>query len=168
MVDFFLLITLTGAGDELQGIKRGVMELADVVAINKADGENVAAAERAVAEANNALHFLPGSPSGWTPRAVACSALTGRGIAEIWKSVQEHAELTRANGWFAENRCQQRRRWMHDTLEFGLRQFFSADPLIRMRMETFEREVGEGQTTPFRAARTLLEMYAQLSSGRTS
>ena len=167
MVDFFLLITLAGAGDELQGIKRGVMELADVVAINKADGENVVAADRAVAEANNALHFLPGSPSGWTPRAMACSALTGRGIAEIWKCVMEHAALTHANGWFDENRREQRRRWMHETLELGLRQFFSAHPLIRMRMETFEREVLEGQTTPFRAARKLLEMYSHLGSGRT-
>jgi LAO/AO transport system kinase len=167
MVDFFLLITLAGAGDELQGIKRGVMELADVVAINKADGENVVAADRAVADANNALHFLPGSPSGWTPRAMACSALTGRGIAEIWKCVLEQAALTRTNGWFDENRREQRRRWMHETLEVGLRQFFSAHPLIRMRMETFEHEVLEGHTTPFRAARTLLEMYSHLGSGRT-
>ena len=167
MVDFFLLITLAGAGDELQGIKRGVMELADLVVINKADGGNVAAADRAVGETNNALHFLPASPSGWTPRAMACSALTGRGIGEIWKLVLEHAAMTRANGWFDQNRREQRQRWMHETLELGLRQFFSAHPLIRMRMETFEREVVDGQTTPFRAARTLLEMYANLASGRT-
>jgi len=168
MVDFFLLITLAGAGDELQGIKRGVMELADVVAINKADGENVAAADRAVAEASNALHFLTGSPSGWTPRAMACSAVTGRGITELWNCVIEHAALTHANGWFEENRREQRRRWMHETLEHGLRQFFSAHPLIRMRMESFEREVLEGRKTPFRAARTLLEMYSNLGWGRDS
>lgn len=167
MVDFFLLVTLAGAGDELQGIKRGVMELADLVAINKADGDNIAAAERAVAVAKNALHFLPGSPSGWTARAIACSALTGRGIREIWNCTLENADLTRANGWFDKNRREQRRRWMHETLELGLRQFFSAHPLIRMRMETFEREVLEGHTTPFRAARTLLEMYSNLGSGRT-
>jgi LAO/AO transport system kinase len=167
MVDFFLLVMLAGAGDELQGIKRGVMELADLVAINKADGDNIAAADRAVAEANNALHFLPGSPSEWTPRALSCSALTGRGIAEIWKCVLEHDTLTHANGWFDENRREQRRRWMHETLELGLRQFFSAHPLIRMRMEALEREVLEGQTTPFRAARALLDMYSHLGSGRT-
>ena len=167
MVDFFLLVTLAGAGDELQGIKRGVMELADLVAINKADGENVAAADRAVAESNNALHFLPPSPSGWMPRAMACSALTGRGMREIWNCVLENTATTRANGWFGQNRREQRRRWMHETLEHGLRQFFSAHPLIRMRMETFEREVLEGHTTPFRAARTLLEMYSNLGSGRT-
>jgi len=168
MVDFFLLITLAGAGDDLQGIKRGVMELADVVAINKADGDNVAAAERAVAEANHALHFLSGSPSAWTPRALACSALTGRGISEIWRTVMEHAALTRTNGWFDVNRREQRLCWMRETLELGLRQFFSAHPLIRMRMETFEREVLDGQITPFRAARMLLEMYSNLGSGRDS
>jgi len=167
MVDFLLLVTLAGAGDELQGIKRGVMELADLVAVNKADGENTMAVERAVSEANNALHFLPASSSGWTPYAIGCSALTGRGIAEIWTSVVEHAAMTRANDWFDENRREQRRRWMHETLELGLRQFFSAHPLIRMRMETFERDVREGHTTPFRAARTLLEMYANLGSGHT-
>jgi LAO/AO transport system kinase len=167
MVDFFLLVTLAGAGDELQGIKRGIMELADLIAINKADGENVRAAERAVSQTNQALHFLPSSPSGWTPRAMACSASSGRGIAEIWNQVLQHEAMTHANGWFHENRREQRRRWLHETLELGLRQFFSAHPLIRMRMETFEREVLEGCTTPFRAARTLLEMYANLGSGRT-
>jgi LAO/AO transport system kinase len=167
MVDFFLLITLPGAGDELQGIKRGVMELADLVAVNKADGENMAAAQRAAAETNNALHFLPVSPSGWTARAITCSALTGRGIPEIWKQVLEHTAEARANGWFEQNRRVQRQRWMHESLELGLRQLFGAHPLIQMRMETLEREVLERQTTPFRAARTLLEMYSNLGSGRT-
>lgn len=165
MVDFFLLVTLAGAGDELQGIKRGVMELADLVAINKADGDNMAAAGRAVAETRNALHFLPASPAEWTPRAMACSALNGCGIAEIWNCIVEHNRLIRTNGWFEGNRRAQRRRWMHESLELGLRQFFSAHPLIRMRMETLENEVLQGNTTPFHAARTLLEMYAHLGSG---
>ncbi len=168
MVDFFLLVTIAGAGDELQGIKRGIMELADLVVVNKADGENAAAAERAVADANNALRFLQPSPSGWTARAMACSTVTGRGIGEIWNAVLSHGAATRANGWFHENRREQRRRWMHESLEGGLRQFFSAHPLIRMRMESFEREVLDGSTTPFRAARTLLEMYANLGSGRAN
>ena len=89
MVDFFLLITLAGAGDELQGIKRGVMELADLVAVNKADGTNLKAAEMARCEAQNALHYFPGSQSGWTPRAITCSAQTGKGIPELWSCVQE-------------------------------------------------------------------------------
>lgn len=165
MVDFFLLIMLTGAGDELQGIKRGVMELADLVAVNKADGENLRAAERTVAETRNALHFFPGAPSGWTPRAIACSAHTGQGIPELWNCVREYAAVARANGWFDLNRRQQRHRWMHDVLEQGLKQFFSAHPLIRLRMETLERQVVEGKTTPFRAARMLLEMYSNVGSG---
>jgi LAO/AO transport system kinase len=160
MVDFFLLITLAGAGDELQGIKRGVMELADLVVINKADGENLAAAERTLIETKNALHFFPGSPSGWTSRAIIGSALTGRGISELWNCILEHAAVTRANGWFARNRREQRRRWMHESLEQGLRQFFNANPVIRARLDLLEREVLDGKTTPFRAARTLLEMYS--------
>ncbi len=166
MVDFFLLVTLPGGGDELQGIKRGVMEIADLVVVNKADGENVKAAERAVAETGRALHLLLPSSSGWRARAIACSAVAGRGIGEIWKHVLEHAAMTHANGWFDQNRREQRRRWMEETLEFGLRQIFRADPLIRMSIDTLERQVLDGETTPFRAARTLLEMYSNLRSGR--
>jgi LAO/AO transport system kinase len=161
MVDFFLLITLAGAGDELQGMKRGVMEMADIVAINKADGDNQTAAERARSEAQNALHYFPASQSGWTPRAVTCSAATGKGIRELWESILEHTALTKANGWFALTRKDQARRWMHEIIEQGLRQQFESHPAIRRRMEALEQEVLEGRTTSFRAARTLLEIYSE-------
>ncbi len=161
MVDFFLLITLPGAGDELQGIKRGVMELADLVAVNKADGANLPAAERARAEAQNALHFFPGSGSGWTPRAMTCSALTGVGIPELWGCVQELVALTRANGWFGRARRAQQKRWMHEMIEHALRQRFDTNPAVRHSMEALERDVAEGRTTSFRAARMLLEMYSR-------
>ena len=160
MVDFFLLITLTGAGDELQGMKRGVMELADLVAINKADGANLAAAERACHEAENALHYFPRPANGWTPRALTCSAQTGKGITELWKCVLEYAGLTKANGWFSANRQQQTRRWMHEIIEQGLRQRFESHSVIRKRMEALEQDVLNGSTTSFRAARTLLEIYS--------
>jgi LAO/AO transport system kinase len=160
MVDFFLLITLTGAGDELQGMKRGVMELADLVAVNKADGANLAAAERARHEAENALHYFPRPANGWTPRALTCSAQTGKGIAELWKCVLEHTNLTKANGWFSENRQNQTREWMREIIEQGLRQRFESHPAIRRRMEALEQDVLEGRTTSFRAARTLLEIYS--------
>ena len=160
MVDFFLLITLAGAGDELQGIKRGVMELADLVAVNKADGTNVDAAERARAEAQNALHFFPASGSGWTPRAVTCSALTGAGISELWALVLEYTELTRSNGWLALSRREQQRRWMHEMIDQALRQRFDAHPAVRGQIAALERDVAEGRTTPFRAARTLLRAYS--------
>ena len=165
MVDFFILVAITGAGDEVQGLKRGLMELADVVLINKADGENLRAAEQTVAETTRAQHLLRRAPSEYAPRAIACSAHTGRGIAELWNCVLEHAALTKANGWFDANRCDQRRRWMHEAVQDGLRQFFNSHPLIRIRMGAFEREVLAGRTTPFRAARMLLDMYSNLASG---
>jgi len=160
MVDCFLLIMLAGAGDELQGIKRGIMELADLVVINKADGANLVPAERARTEAQNALHYLPASPSGWIPRALACSAQTRSGIVELWSAVLEHTELTKANGWFTLARRGQTRRWMHEIIQEGLRLRFESNPSIRQRMATLEQDVLEGRTTSFRAARTLLEMYA--------
>jgi len=160
MVDFFLLITLTGAGDELQGMKRGVMELADLIAVNKADGANQAAAERARHEAENALHYFPRPANGWTPRALTCSAQTGKGIAELWNCVLEHIDPTKANGWFSVNRQNQTRRWMREIIEQGLRQRFESHPAIRRRLEALEQDVLEGRTTSFRAARTLLEIYS--------
>jgi LAO/AO transport system kinase len=163
MVDFFLLITLAGAGDELQGIKRGVMELADLVAVNKAEGENVAAAERARAEAQNALHFFPAAGSGWKPRAVTCSALAGAGISELWECVLEYTTLTRANGWFRGTRREQQRRWMHEMIDQELRQRFYADAAVRSSVAALERDVAEGRTTSFRAARMLLDVYTRRS-----
>ena len=159
MVDFFLLIMLAGAGDELQGMKRGVMELASLVAINKADGANVRAAERARSEAQNALHYLPASSSGWTPRAITCSAQTGEGIAGLWKCILEFVEMTKANGSLAEVRREQTQQWMHEIIRDGLRQRFESHPAITQRREALERDVLEGRSTSFRAARELLETY---------
>ena len=162
MVDFFLLIALAGAGDELQGMKRGVMELADIVAINKADGTNQTAAEKARSVAQNALHYFPASPSGWTPRAITCSAQSGKGIAELWACVLECTAMTRANGWFSLARQQQTQKWMHEIIEQGLKQRFESHPEVRRCMESLEREVLEGRASSFRAARTLLDMYSDL------
>ena len=159
MVDFFLLISLAGAGDELQGIKRGVMELADVVAINKADGTNLQAAQRARSEAENALHYFPRMPSGWTPRALTCSALSGKGVAELWSCILEHDLLTRTNGWLDLNRREQTRAWMHEIIQHELRQRFESHAAVRERMEGLDREVLEGRATSFRAARVLLDIY---------
>ncbi len=160
MVDFFLLLMLAGAGDELQGMKRGVMEMADIVVVNKADGSNLMAAERARTDAQNALHYFPASQSEWTPRALTCSAQTGHGIPELWECVLEYTALTKGNGWFAAARRDQTRTWMHEIIQQGLRQRFEAHPVIRKRMESLEQEVVEGRTTSFRAALTLLEIYA--------
>ncbi len=159
MVDFFLLIMLAGAGDELQGMKRGVMELADLVAVNKADGANVRAAERARSEAQNALHYFPASSSGWIPRAITCSARTGDGIAGLWRCILEFVEMTKANGSLAEVRREQTQQWMHEIIRDGLRQRFESHPAITQRREALERDVLEGRSTSFRAARELLETY---------
>jgi GTPase len=160
MVDFFLLITLAGAGDELQGIKRGVMELANLVAVNKADGANRAAAERARSEAQNALHFFPAAESRWTPRAMTCSAQTADGIKALWECVLEYVALTKANGWFVRARRAQQKRWMHEMIEQSLRHRFDTHPAVRHSMEALERDVADGRTTSFRAARLLLAMYS--------
>jgi LAO/AO transport system kinase len=159
MVDFFLLVTLAGAGDELQSIKRGVMELADAVAVNKADGANVKATEKARSEIENALHLFPMAASGWTPRALTCSARTGKGIRELWALVEEHAALTRGNGWRQAARNEQQRQWMRELIEQGLRQHFDSNPQVREQMAALEREVVEGRTTSFRAAQMLLDAY---------
>jgi GTPase len=160
MVDFFMLITLAGAGDDLQGMKRGVMELANVVAINKADGSNVRAAEKARLEAQNALHYLPASHSGWTPRALTCSAQTGKGICELWDCVNEYIAMTKANGWFALARRNQTQMWMQEIIRESLRQRFESHPAIKRRKDAIEKEVLEGRVTSFRAARELLETYS--------
>ena len=166
MVDFFLLIMLTGAGDELQGIKRGVMELADCVAVNKADGGNLAAAERARTEIQNALHYFPGSASGWTTRALTCSARTGKGITELWNCVLEQAALIKANGWLESSRQSQVRIWMHELIQRELRRGFEEHPGIGSKMDALEREIREGRMTSFRAARLLLEGYKGEKTGR--
>jgi LAO/AO transport system kinase len=164
MVDFFVLVMLAGAGDELQGIKRGIMELADLAVVNKADGANVVAAERARAETEHALHFFPTSTSGWTPRALTCSALTGNGITALWNCALEHSTITRANGWFDRTRCEQKRRWLQEILNQGLRKLFDAHPAVQQQIGALENEVLSGQSTPFRAARILLDLYSDPQS----
>lgn len=159
MVDFFLLVTIAGAGDELQGIKRGVMELVDAVAVNKADGDNIRASERARLETENALHFLPQPASGWGARSVTCSAHTGEGVAEAWASVLEYHAFIKANGWLDRLRREQNRRWMQETLEQGLMQLFRSKPAIKMRTTELEKQVLEGQISALRAAQELLSQY---------
>ena len=159
MTDFFLLLMLAGAGDELQGIKRGIIEMTDCLAINKADGDNLAKAERARGEYASALHLFPPSPDGWTPRVLTCSALTGAGIAEVWQSVLDHQALLTANGYFQERRRQQALAWMHELIQSGLEDEFRRRPAIHGRLPELEKSVRQGRTTPFGAARELLALF---------
>lgn len=160
MVDFFLLVTIAGAGDELQGIKRGVMEMADAVVVNKADGENVRAAERARSEAQSALHYLPASLSGWIPPAMMCSARIGVGIAAIWSCVQEYQRMSKASRWWERARREQSRHWMQEGLQDGLMQIFRSSSLMAGRIGDVEQRVLTGEITPVRGVRELLSLYA--------
>ncbi|RMG80724.1 MAG: methylmalonyl Co-A mutase-associated GTPase MeaB, partial [Bacteroidetes bacterium] len=121
MVDFFLLLLLPGAGDELQGIKRGIVEMADLIAINKADGDNEKAAKIAQRAYRNALHLFPPKESGWAPKVLTCAGLTGLGIAEIWLQIIDYQSFTQKNNFFKKRRTQQLRQWLHDTLDDQLK-----------------------------------------------
>jgi LAO/AO transport system kinase len=159
MVDFFLLLMLAGAGDELQGIKRGIMEMSDLIAINKADGDNRPKAQVARREYESALHLFPPSDTGWVPKVVTCSAVHNEGIAEIWDVVLEHRRDMQAHGHFEARRQEQARRWMHEMIEQELQARFRNDPAVKSTLEDCEKAVAEGRTSSFRAAKMLLDLH---------
>jgi LAO/AO transport system kinase len=158
MVDFFLLVLIPGAGDELQGIKRGVVELADAIAINKAEGGNKIRAEAARVEYNRALHYLTPATEGWQARAYTCSALTGEGIANLWQVVERFRERNLASGSFATRRREQARDWMHTLVEEQLRSYFYNNEDVRASMPEMEKRVMEGEIPATTAARFLLDL----------
>ncbi|MAT90676.1 MAG: methylmalonyl Co-A mutase-associated GTPase MeaB [Flavobacteriaceae bacterium] len=158
MTDFFLLLKLAGAGDELQGMKRGIMEMADAIVINKADGDNIKAAKLARTEFNRALHLFPPKESQWAPKAMTCSALNNEGIDAVWKSLQEYLEIVKDNGYFSEKRKQQNRFWLLQTIENTLQQQFFNRPDIQKAFEEQLKKIHQQETTPFEAAEYLLSM----------
>lgn len=159
MTDFFLLLMVAGAGDELQGIKRGIMEMVDGMAINKADGDNKAKAERARTEYTNALHLFPASADGWYPRVVTCSSVTGEGVAPIWELVLEHRAMLKANGHFQDRRRRQALDWMRELISLGLEDLFKTDPRVSARLPGTVEEVRRGHISSFSAARDLLALF---------
>lgn len=159
MVDFFLLLMLSGAGDELQGIKRGIMEMADTIAITKADGSNQQKAELAAAQYRNALHLFPKSPSGWDPKVLLCSALTGFGIEAIWKTLTDYTNLTRENKYFSHRRREQAKYWMYESINEALHSHFYHKPEIEDCLPEIEQKVLNDQLTSFAAAKILLQKY---------
>lgn len=161
MVDFFLLLMITGAGDELQGIKKGVIEIADVLVINKADGDNKIPAQAARAEYNRVLHFLTSATGGWTSRAYTCSALTGEGIAEIWQVIEAFQENTQKSGIFASRRAEQMRQWLHTVVENQLRDLFFQHPAIKSALPEIEKAVMQGNLPATSAAQQLLNLLAE-------
>ena len=159
MTDFFLLLMLAGAGDELQGMKRGIIEMLDGMAINKADGDNRPKAERARIEYAGALHLFPVTPDGWTPRVLTCSSIGGAGIAEVWQMVLAHRELLQANGWLAQRRNLQALEWMNELTMLGLDDLFRRNHAVAARLPLLEEEVRAGRKTPFAASRELLTLF---------
>ncbi len=159
MVDFFLLIQLAGTGDELQGIKRGIMEMADGIVINKADGNNIEKAKLAAAHYRNALHLFPAAESGWTPKVLTYSGFYNIGVKEIWDMVYEYIDFVKKNGYFDYRRNEQAKYWMYETINEHLRDSFYHNPLITDMLQKKEQEVLNGQATSFSAARKLLDMY---------
>ena len=161
MVDFFLLLVLAGAGDELQGIKRGVVEMADAIAVTKADGANVAQARTARGEYRNALTLFPPKPSAWWPPVLLCSALTGDGIDAVWQTIEAYRAQTQASGYFERNRQQQAHAWMMHTVEHQLRARFFAHPGVQKALGPLEKDVIAGNISSYTAARQLLALYRE-------
>lgn len=159
MVDLFLLIQISGAGDELQGIKRGIMEMADMVAINKADGDNVQRAELTRRQFLNALSLFPMPESGWKPRVYTTSSTENRGLTELWGGIEDYLKFTKTNGFFDRNRCRQAKFWMYETIDSELRDSFYKSPKIESLLATYENRVLNSEISSFAAAQELLDRY---------
>ncbi len=144
MVDFFLLLMLAGAGDELQGMKRGIMEMADALVINKADGDNIAAAKRAAGDYKNALHLFPPSNSTWIPQVATCSAITGDGVADIWQTISAYASQMQGNGYWLNKRKQQELFWFQEHLNQLLKERLYHNSQYQMQLQQLEEEVNNG------------------------
>lgn len=159
MVDFFLLLKISGAGDELQGIKRGIMEMADLVVINKADGDNIKGAALAKTEFHRALHLFPAKKSGWSPTAVTASAINKTGVNEIWQTITNYLLLTKGNGYFNDKRRDQNQYWMLETINSRLMENFYNNPKVSAILEQQKKAVQINEISPFAAAQLLLNSY---------
>lgn len=159
MVDFFLLIQLAGTGDELQGIKRGIMEMADGIVINKADGDNIDRARLAQAQFKSALHLFPPTASGWVPEVLTYSGYYELGITEVWDMIDRYFEFVKANGYFEKKRQQQARYWMYETINTRLRNNFYNNPDVADMLQDLEQQVLDNRLSSFIAAAKVLDFY---------
>jgi len=159
MVDFFLLLKLAGAGDELQGIKRGIMEMADAIIINKAEGDNLKRAQLAKVEFERALQLYPAKENGWTPQVSTCSAIENKGIIEIWEMIVQFLDTTKDSGYFENNRQNQNKFWLMQTIDELLKKQFYRTSAVKEKLESMLKKVAEDKISPFRAAEVLMAGY---------
>lgn len=159
MVDFFLLLMLAGAGDELQGIKRGIMEMADMLVINKADGDNIKKANLSKQEYLNAMHLFPATESGWRPEVKTCSSLTNVGIKEVWESILLYREQTNQNGYFQKRRQEQELKIFTDSIGHQLNDHFFRNSLVLKKLNEMKADVMNGKKSAYLAGSELLEIY---------
>ena len=159
MTDFFLLLMLSGAGDELQGIKKGIMEMADMLVINKADGDNIQKSQIAKRQYENALHIFPESASGWTPVVTTASALKNIGIPEVWEKMLEFKKLVHGNGYFKKNRREQQIQWMYNNIHEDLKQLFYGSDHIAEHLDVLEKDIIQDKISPVKAAEKIIEEF---------
>jgi len=159
MTDFFLLLMLSGAGDELQGIKKGIMEMADMLVIHKADGDNVEKSQLAKLQYENALHLFPASESGWTPAVTTASSYDNTGIDEIWSQMMEFKKLVQDNGYFEDNRKRQQIQWMYNNIHEELRRLFYSSSAVKDSLQDLEKEILESRISPVKAAEKIIAEF---------
>lgn len=157
MVDFFLLLMLSGAGDELQGIKRGIMEMADALVITKCDGDNIKASNRARQEYQNAMHLFPPNSNGWTPKALTSSAIENRGLDKVWNTIDTFKTQMIENGFLQKHRNEQKKYWLHQTIKEALIRKFYKDENIQKALKEIEKTMQNEEINPFAVAETLLQ-----------
>lgn len=159
MTDFFLLLMLAGAGDELQGIKKGIMEMADMVVINKADGDNIRKSEMARLQYQNALHIFPQSESGWTPVVTKASSTKNTGIDVVWEEISKYKQLVTENNYFIKNRNSQKIQWMYNNINDALKQLFYGSKNIANQLSVLEEDIISSEISPVKAAEIMIEAF---------
>ncbi len=159
MTDFFLLLTLPGTGDELQGIKRGIVEMADLIAVNKADGDRVQPAREAKNIFQQVLHLFKNPKSGWEPKVITCSALEQKGVKEVWELMVQYQQATQQNEYFFTKRKEQNLYWMHETIQQLLKDNFYQNPKIKSALSDIEKDVIAGKISAFNGAWELMKLW---------
>lgn len=159
MTDFFLLLMLAGAGDELQGIKKGIMEMADMVVINKADGDNIPLSKIAKSQYQNALHMFPSSESGWTPVVTLASAIESKGVDKVWETIEAYKVQTNKTGYFQKNRDRQQLNWMYTNINDGLKKMLYRSKEIQKTTAQLEKDIVDSKISPIEAAELILKQF---------